>query len=536
MSKQINKSTRSNKGKGRQPRKGNPRSEVSSVDKRNTGDTYNAMEHSDNDVTWYAHNPQMLKDAATVSYNAAVGSKLPWDYYNSRINVDNIESFPGIAVMANVLVPGKTLSGESALNVAADNVYSFVRYMNSGSTNYDAPDLMLYILALDQLYAMWNAFARGYKIATTFSQTNRYLSRGLLESLGFDADDVLRHLADYRLMLNAAAAEISAFCCPANMSVFTRHSWMSSNIYKDADTDKAQLYAFKTWAFGKYDETGDVHGGSIKYVNVCGYNAAPLTVDKMREHLNDFLVPLLRSEDMGIMSGDILKAYGQANLHKLNPISEADYIEPVYNPEVLMQIENLRMFAPASEAEFSANWNITQDVDNGKLVWNPKSTYVNSKLDLPVIINMHSNNPTPEETMVASRLITMCEYTDEDTKVEISVCGTEVVTNMRVYRFGTISGKWQLRYFDVHTAEVITEGTTLTNALVEFRKFGFLEQFDWHPIVYLLERTVGTGGHLILQGIFCDLNTYSFVGTAQIANMHQVAILSQYNVPQIGRF
>lgn len=48
---------------------------------------------------------------------------------------------------------GSTREGEfSAINIAAKNTFAVVRYENSGATNYEAVDMMMYLIAVIDAY------------------------------------------------------------------------------------------------------------------------------------------------------------------------------------------------------------------------------------------------------------------------------------------------------------------------------------------------------------------------------------------------
>lgn len=59
--------------------------------------------------------------------------------------------------------------------------------------------------------------------------------------------------------------------------------------------------------------------------------------------INPILEVLLASESIGIMSGDILKAFNTAALIGLKDIDEDYHIEPTYSAEVLSQIDTAIM-------------------------------------------------------------------------------------------------------------------------------------------------------------------------------------------------
>lgn len=63
-------------------------------------------------------------------------------------------------------------------------------------------------------------------------------------------------------------------------------------------------------------------------------------VDAIKATVTPIIDVLLSSESIGIMSGDILKAFNDAALIGLGHIDENFHIEPIYSAEVLSQIDS----------------------------------------------------------------------------------------------------------------------------------------------------------------------------------------------------
>lgn len=307
-------------------------------------------EHKYNDVSWYTKNDAMLKDAASLSYNTPLGSPLHLEKVfmatksTSSIKVNSyLDTIPGLMSLRVVPTVGVSTNSASPANLAAQNIYSYVRYQNSGAKNYDQADLMLYLLAMDSIYASWNYMKRAYGVLSMYSQYNKYMPKAYFRAFGLDFEDFLSNIADFRMFLNQTAAEISSFCVPAVMSFFVRHSWMFSNVYKDSDNYKAQQYLFTPAWLYKYDETGSKFGGRLVPVVFPKDSAYPFTPWKfvdLKTNIRSMIDAVAYSEDIGVMSGDILKAYGQGQLFKLEPVLPDYTVQPVYMEEVLNQIHN----------------------------------------------------------------------------------------------------------------------------------------------------------------------------------------------------
>ena len=482
-----------------------------------------------NDVSWYAKNSQLLKDAASISYNTALGAAL--DFENTRSSIgkvfyaSDVNRISGVMAIHYLPTPGLSHDNSSPVNIAARNIYSFVRHANSGHSNYDSPDLMLYLLAMDNMYAVYNMGKRVYGIARHYSQYNRYTPEVILKALGFNPSDVYHNLASLRYGLNIAAAKLNSLSVPTTMSILTRHSWMNSNIYKDADEFKAQIYLYRQRGYYTYSESSSPRGGKLTYSSFPG----DLTVASYLDILNSMIAALLESEDINIMSGDILKAYGTGKLWTLGSIGEEYSIEPVYNAEVLNQMHNATAFGSDCN-----NLDITQDPDTGAILFAPtygSNSAILAYTEPPIIVNQYKSNVEPADTMVATRL--MCQLkqkldstgTFKDAR-EFATMGTEFCTSFEIYTIGADNAITSTQYL---TIVPFADQPSILQVTTAAR----MSHFDWHPISYWFS---GTKDKLTqtLQCFFCDVSNFAVIDINTLNKMHTTAILSEFDVPVNG--
>lgn len=339
-----------------------------------------------NDPQWYFKDKNILNDVASYSFVTSLGTRLNNDRIiastATNMNSAAFTAIPGLLSITIAPTPGISVDAQSPINLAAQNLYSFVRYKNSGAANYDPQDLMLYMLAMDSLYSMWNWAKRLYGFASTYSQMNKYEPRAYFAANNADIDDIYANLADFRAYLNMAANRISSFCVPASMTYIVRHSWLFANVYKDSNTRKAQQYMYVPAYFYQYDETSSANGGVLSAVNVClnyrwsATTKPSFTFAAIKTMMDAAINALQYSEDIGIMSGDILKAYGEGGLFKLSTF-EPDYkVEAVFSQEVLTQIENAMLIYDREVDDTSIN--ITQDPNSNFIKFQPKLTVANN--------------------------------------------------------------------------------------------------------------------------------------------------------------
>lgn len=472
---------------------------------------------SNNDASWYGANPQILKDAASIAFNINQGS--PQSDKNFKLRM------AGIMKISMYGIPGISDSSTSALNVASRNIYSYVRHANAGHTNYEAPDLMLYLVAMDQAYMFYAWLRRTYALMRTFAQRNRYIPKPLVESMGFNYDDLVKQLSDFRLYINTFAQKCGSLVTPSGMTYFLRHSWLFSNLFADSPNEKAQYVYFNPAGFGKYSPKTSETGGELTYDEI----ASNMTLEDIIKYGDALLEPLLSDEDINIMSGDILKAYGDS-VNKLGMIDENEAIIPVYNPEVLTQIQNLRV-TPLAWDKVKVNQNagyLVCELDQYKStddVWEWYDFEGTRMFTLPL------DNPTPEDVIVATRLIPSL-----NSEGHFTSAGTEVVTAVRLFRINDTGSEiindstisTELKAYDVSGGV-----PSMSNIQQIVTHLCSISRFNMHPrftvIAYMTDKHT-----IIYRDTHLDLANYTNLDNTDIKQMNDIAVLNEFDVPQMG--
>nr|AVX53802.1 putative capsid [Marmot picobirnavirus] len=523
----------------------------------------------DNDVSWYAKNQQILHDYANVSYFSPVGSPLRLDDIveldTSTTNVEHLSALsatvPGIMTIELGLTPGVSVDHSSPINIAAQNVYNTMRKEISGQRVYDAPDYMMYILAMDSAYTYWNWMKRLYGLVRAVTQTNFYRMKSLVEANGVNYDSIAQNLADFRGYINVMAANLMVFAVPSTMSYLIRHSWLFSNVYKDANSRKAQYYMFVPSYVYTYDETSSSKGGVLRPLPIMfgrpkiqdagvGDNPALWTLDQIISTGNIIVNNLHYSEDINTMSSDTMKVFG-SGVFSLSPVNDDYLVEPVYSEEVLSQIENSLSFtfADANLDQFK----ITQDPNTNNILFRPIGVTGTAVQPMRgAVINMHKDNVTEGDTMVATRLIADWSQTgmDENT-YNLRSCGSEVVLGTKILWYVPKGAdiRTDVTYINLQAYQEIvynrlqintslvgkaSESSRDTNRL-NIAVLAKLSNFDWHPQVWVdlseSNNPDDNQGNYYIMGQLLDYDMYALVSQTQIDNMNLGAMLSMFNIP-----
>lgn len=507
-----------------------------------------------NDASWYAQTPQLLSDSASLSYSWPVGNRMRIDDPSKFVfltpqgevtnyTVDGLYNKAVSGVMGIEITPtiGRSSDQNSAVNTAARNIYSFVRHANSGHANYEASDLMMYLLAMDNLYSSLMYLQRTYGLLQLYSVVNRYYPLSVINTCRLDAADLLENLADFRYFINNMAVKIGSLCVPNTMPYMARHLQLYSSVYLDDDQPKAQSYIYFPRGFYQYNElTGGA--GQLDFVEWGTEDTPKLKFSDIVTLMNNMCNAILASEDMNIMSGDILKAYGYDKIVKISTIPEDFIIVPEYNAEILTQISNL----DAIHSDWIADWTITQDtsISGGGAIINPMQINPNNiTLDMnDKLINFKWTDVKPEQTMVASRLMAM-PYKDSQNGKYYLECGSEICTGLVIVQHqwtgeneNLIEDRtWLYSDYMLRPEYSIDNLAPLFDSFRTSMKIAhLLSQFDFHPLVqygiYLTGNVSSLNPGPYVFGPMYEISNYSTIGIQTLRKMHETALLSEFNV------
>lgn len=510
-----------------------------------------------NDPAWYANNAQLLRDAASIPFSWAIGTPidlavLEHDSTGKATSNAN-QVIPGICALEVVPTIGHATSATDPVNIASTSVYSFIRHANSGHANYDSPDLMCYLTAMTQVYSYIVFLQRVYSSATLYAQGNRYLPKGLLVAMHVSDSSVTDNLANFRYGINALIDKAASLAVPATMSIFRRSAFMYQNVYAGGNTVKDQLYLYTPKGFLRYDplvkeETNDAGSSGLVYMPLFKGSTA-LTYSQLIQYGNDLLSPILSSEDMNIMSGDILKAYGANSIIKLSPLPERVEFAPIFNGMVLEQMKNATIVnASYDEAMKCIDGKdgykaVVQDGGKGYLKSKLTTTHTTmSDTDSWAIIAARGNkvlttmspDPTPEIVMEITRLVARA---DDGSGLYV---GSEVVAGMKIY-YPTITNGIVTGFSSIETKNALIVDRAPDNndeALYSAdngRLMIYLSSFKFHPEVQVWRLAVGQSKTKEFIGSIYDIDNFAVISRDEIRKMHETALMSMFSVPSVAK-
>lgn len=507
-----------------------------------------------NDPAWYASDPTLARDSASIPFSWATGA--PVDL-NPTLEFAGtapgpasgggpVITMPGIMALSLSPTVGYSMNPTDPINIAATAVYSFVRHQNSGSANYDAPDLMIYILAMADFISMLNFASRVYGVVSLYSTRNRYVPDVLLKAMGMDPDDVREHIASFRYQLNLIANKAASLAVPSTMSYFKRKAFLYTGIYTEGTSAKDQLYLYVP--SGYYQLAFDTDGAFRLDVQQFNGPNAGYTVEQLIAMLNGMLDPMLANEDINIMSGDIIKAYGEGGVLKYGRIDENYVVTPQMNIPVLEQMKNA-IAVPAYLQ--SANLSVYQDATKGYLVSNPvysfpeneSPTVLKSKADVEMtafaenrILVTTTEFVDPSLVLENTRLMLGASYDATENELRFYGCteictGISVLTLSRENPQGTVTNKFN-SYTGVFDPD---SGVSLPPAYWG-GMFAAVRAFDFTPMLAWVVFSEDTGNGYGIKSIHrsFDYDNYAVLTWQDLQRMHEACLLNMLYVPSIG--
>lgn len=486
-----------------------------------------------NDWRFYAASDEIARDIASLPFNYLGGTPFKAKAVKTVMKSDGstdsvscvgkpLQSVMAIDVLNSV---GTTSKATEGINMAATQLYTYVRHQNSGARNYESADIMMYILAMRDVYSQFFFCKKVLGMAGLYNYYNHNLPDLLIKASGVNPVDLRSNLAQYRGWLNLLAKKINSFAVPKYFKVFDRSAFINSYIFMDSDSVRGQMYIFNkpfyyTWS-GTTSETGTELIANNQFVQ----SDNPTDLSFFMNNLETMIDALYLDEDALTMSGDILKAFGEGGLYQIAQ-TQPDYQTPmVFDEDVLAQIENSNsVFNGNAQTDYLTRFdptksNINVQQSNQLITFVPTfvgpqvvtagvSSYTNLT-DRP--LNSHKKDPNYTDVLEWTRLMSTVNYEyaqseDKSTaaiKATINTSGLEIVMQYRMFSYTNRGGIEvnQLSNFSSDPTELM--------------------QYDWHPIIYRTDIM----GDLYIGG---DLKVATLISNDTLDSINQAAVYGAF--------
>lgn len=311
--------------------------------------SYTGFEHT-NDPAWRMQNPALSSTVGSILFSAPQG-----EFYSfttkigNQDTLSNLESLPTSGVMIFETVPlwGEGNSATSPMSIVGQKIQWLANVKWYSAVGYTPSDIIMMIMAVDSVHIMLEEAIRAYALSAQYSTQNKYFGKALVDALGFDYDDILEHLAEFRYQINQAITKINQIHIPNVFYVIDSHRNMYSRIFKEAPTStgKEQLYAFRSNCFWRYnDSTGVMQCYPWKF-SKNGTLYTKVTVELWAQEVSAMIDDILSSEFIAKMDADMLRIFPYSEIMHFDYIGEMLGLEFAYDPYILTQIFNMEFMA-----------------------------------------------------------------------------------------------------------------------------------------------------------------------------------------------
>lgn len=569
MNEQNYKSNNRNVGKGGKPgkgqankygRKGNSNRDnrdsntgVQSRDSERVSDLYG----SKNDFAWYNHDPQLISDASKIPFANQAGIPIPWP--QAEVNAATGEGIsrepvPGIMSFDMLLGPGVAASSSDGLNIAAQGVFEYIRKNLSTVADYNSADVMCCILGIDYIYAMYSYILRLFGLANAYSSRNFYLPKDILKASSHFNDQgvetLIANLNNYRSLFNNIVYKAASLYMPITFSMTNRHSWLFTNVFRDSESSRSQLYVHRLSHLGYLDETSYDSGTAITYVEENSNN-----MDQLLKAFDEMVEEFRNSDSMRRIQADMRRAYGDKfSSWQLAYCPENYMIQPMYSRDVLLQIHNMDI-VPVGGMYGLTNLDITQDVNRNILISQPvfpnPAAYstgfmgaVKACRKEGSLVNMFWDDISDADIVEATRSKVTLDpnirtfIIDGETAPGIALTsyGLDICTGVATFtkelegdldRDVVLYSNFVFPITETEQPDVGFYANTLTRVVTTWAAF------DWAPILYL--PLGSTDGSSILElKPFLDWNNWQLIPTSTMYRLNNNVSLSIWKVPEYG--
>lgn len=495
-----------------------------------------------NDISWYTHNPDLIMAAGNFPYPYRPGMTMDLGVAANDEYFVTPYGVPGIAVLVWDPSIGWCEKSTDPANVAAREIYARIRESYSGTLEVQPADLMIYLMALDSIYAYIGSLKRIFRTLRSYSPNNFMMPNGLLQAQGVPANKIDAYKQDQMKLfqyINELVAMAAKFTCPAIMDIFNRHYWMNDNVYTDAPSPNSQMFIFRQMTFYKYG----LSEGSTPYGMLTAKTPTFTSVDTLYQFGIELIDALASHEDSFIINGYFMRAFDGVPTFAAMPIEYGEVIEPVYVEEVLSQIENSSTIPFGLSVQGNYAPTITQDPLNNVIKHMPiaKNTIPEALYAAGMgisggnVLSSRFDAPTAADNTIATRLkvpMYPVKMVDETTAGMELHCGTEIPEFWLLYTPTTDGGTFEYVSTQIRTASLINDPSqtepklNTSYTLTSVAKFTV---YDWFPIVTLYQVLTSMGQTTVTPLVFGDIHNVTSVTNEQLANLHRMCIYSEFN-------
>lgn len=497
-------------------------------------------QESRNDVSWYSRNPTLLAAAGSIPFPYRPGMFVPWITTDTTGKSVTDIAIPGIVSLNWYPTVGYSQTPTDPASIVGKEIFAKVREKFSGSIDADAPDFVIYVMALDSIFSYIAMLKRVYRILTAYTSENHYIPDALLRATGLSAAQIT-DLKNHRMQLFQCINELvfmtRKFNIPAVFDIINRHYWLNDNVYMDADSINSQFYVFRCLGYYKFEmkTIGEgIQAGGLTMTRL-PTGSADYT-EKLFAYGRELIDALASSDDAYIISGYLMRAYDGTPAFSVDELLIDEKLIPHYDPEVLIQIENALPLLVGSSYTTTVTLenDVTQDPSTNSVVCVPTVTgdkpywMTKNQWNIGGYVSIRSDQPTVADVTIATRL-KMGVKNDQSTDTAFNyqvVCGSEILDVISVWYYTKVgTANPVLSTVDILGQNELSFTNPEYDIIVALSVF---QSFDWHPIVPLIVET-NTAGTFYTPVICGDVHNLTRLDAEMLEQLNRVCLYSEFN-------
>lgn len=370
-----------------------------------------------NNSALYFASDTLAKQVSNISFNQFMGSTVP--QFNGT-HIPNLAT--GLSVRLNPSIGFTEGDPNDGINTQALNLYATLSNSNSKTTLYAPQDVMTLILAVGEIISMIENGRRVLGVSMTFNERNRTYPRGVIKTLGFDPDTVLKGIANHRTDLNVIINEFNATPLLANIPYLVKCHNIYTTYFLDSESPMAAYWAFIPYSTWKLDEISYDQGTILRTSSVdgtVGYDDHYWKWEDYLTQLRSMVNALFGSATYNAIYSDILRLGDKIPQVKVALIEDDYVVLPEYNPMMNLQVHNSVALEPPqpaanlgneAKARFTPENDVYPDVERNTLKQVPpfKATNQNEIYTCDRILDFPRSlgDPDIDQRIDATRYIT----------------------------------------------------------------------------------------------------------------------------------
>lgn len=491
-----------------------------------------------NDFAWYNKNPQLLTSAGSLIFSRRYGDLYKsLSYAGSNYTINNSGNRSVAGVMRAVYYPFVAAEGTEAdpINIAAKNIYTWLRHKNSGAKVFEQSDVIQVLLSSGSVKAALEFAKKLLRCVASYSAVNRFAMRHIIPYTDAEFTNMVSNLANYTARLNMLIAKATSIIIPKDIPLFSRWKWLSANVFKDDQLQKCSYYTFQPEVLWHYDWANHKCTTSSLLTS---------TFASLLSAIETEINNLLSYDDYGTISGDILKAYGEGNIDVTTGMNLGEIQDPTYDMDAVNQFKNMVVAQHTYDYEIdqvSANSQLLHTVCTtsavqtalpGKFVYDGSS---DSPVDagftyLPKLV-VSSDHPTVEECVEQTRLSYVIKTADVngDIRYYLPEVGTEVITGLKAMYFADWNYSTVQATRDLETVQFVdyTSPDLYDNII---KQYVVSASIKGHPQFIVI--TYDSSDIDATQ--YFEGENITVLDEQYIATLHKACVLSEWTMPMFS--